>query len=854
VDPQRDFVLEVRSAGGSQREPNGEGNNRNRGGGVVNLIGAGFRKSVADVTKRKGRTLLVVLGIFIGVVGLVGINVTQDTMFSAVAFTIGNQTNQPDVVMNVDRLDPALLPTLRAVENAKVVQYETDFLTLWRVSKAPGYASMKIVSYPDLQHAPLTPFELVSGRYPGAGEIVMEYGDTALQSFGVGDMVTVDTIQGTAQLKVVGLARTSGINPATTEKAQGYMSAAGIEQLAAFTDPNHPNQPTRLRFISVKLNDVRQSNATSRTLQQILSGHGVNVLVVGFPALSSQPLDQMNGVFTLLLILVGIALLISFLLISSAVATLITEQTSIVGTMKAIGGTRRAIVRGYLVTVGIYATLATVPGILLGVVGGYQLAAVLAASIPLALGPFAVQSQTILLGLLVGFGVPLIASLVPLWNGTRITVREALAAYGVSAGLDLDEGRSPKDQRVKAFVLRPSAFVLRRLSQTARLGLRGLFRKPWRVALTVLTLTMAGICFLVVQTVATSVNSTVGAAYAHLDADVEVDAGPQTSYRDLSSQLLALPNVLQIERYGVGGANSQWGRLDLWGIEPTTRLYRYQLTSGRWMQAGESDVVLLSDDAAQRTGLRPGSTLEVSNATGRTATWTVIGTVKQQLDSLGQIGAVVVPVETAYRFLGVPTSAVADTAQRLMVQTQDRSPAAVSQLTFRIGDLARAAVMNGTAGKGGGIANVFLLGSEAERHQRAWLPIFLLLYGLALVVGAAAIVGLANERTASVLERQREIGMLRAMGAGAWRVTQVFWIEGLALGGIAWLIGTLLGLPLAYLFLQVFGRLVAPADLVVDPVSFLIMLVAIVAVATLATVLPTQRAARMPVREMLSYE
>lgn len=294
--------------------------------------------------------------------------------------------------------------------------------------------------------------------------------------------------------------------------------------------------------------------------------------------------------------------------------------------------------------------------------------------------------------------------------------------------------------------------------------------------------------------------------------------------------------------------------MELWGFEPNTQLYKYQLTGGRWMQAGDTDVVLLSDDAAQRTGLHPGSALEVTNASGRTATWTVIGTVKQQLDSLGQIGAAIVPVETEYRFQGAPSSQVADMAQQIMVQTQDRSPEAIDQLTFHIGDLARAAVMNGTADKGGGIANVFQLRGEAERHQRAWLPIYLLLYGLALVVGAAAIVGLANERTASVLERQREIGMIRAMGAGAWRVTQVFWVEGLALGGIAWCIGAVLGLPLAYLFLQVFGRLVSPADLVVDPASFVVMLLAVAGIATLASVLPTQRIARMPVVGMLKYE
>src|SRR5262245_4104510 len=168
----------------------------------------------------------------------------------------------------------------------------------------------------------------------------MEYGDAAIQAFGIGDTVTVDTLQGAIQLRVVGLARTSGVNPAITEKAQGYMSTDGIEHLAAFTDPTHPNQPTRLHFISVKLNDIRQSNTTAATLQRILADHGVRVLATGFPALSLAPLDQINGVFALLLILIGMALLISFLLIASTVATLVTEQTAIVGTMKAIGGTR----------------------------------------------------------------------------------------------------------------------------------------------------------------------------------------------------------------------------------------------------------------------------------------------------------------------------------------------------------------------------------------------------------------------------------------------------------------------------------------------------------------------------------
>ena len=78
-----------------------------------------------------------------------------------------------------------------------------------------------------------------------------------------------------------------------------------------------------------------------------------------------------------------------------------------------------------------------------------------------------------------------------------------------------------------------------------------------------------------------------------------------------------------------------------------------------------------------------------------------------------------------------------------------------------------------------------LLSAETQHKQQSWFILYALLYAVALIVGAVGVLGLANALTASVLERRREIGMLRAMGASSWRVGQVFWSEGLALGGIA---------------------------------------------------------------------
>ena len=86
------------------------------------------------------------------------------------------------------------------------------------------------------------------------------------------------------------------------------------------------------------------------------------------------------------------------------------------------------------VSVGIYSTLATLPAIVLGLFVGYELGSFLAASVPIDIGPFVLQWWIVGVGLAVGFGVPFLAALLPLWNGTRISVRDALAGYGVSAG------------------------------------------------------------------------------------------------------------------------------------------------------------------------------------------------------------------------------------------------------------------------------------------------------------------------------------------------------------------------------------------------------------------------------------
>jgi len=413
-------------------------------------------------------------------------------------------------------------------------------------------------------------------------------------------------------------------------------------------------------------------------------------------------------------------------------------------------------------------------------------------------------------------------------------VRDALAAYGVSAG----SGNG---------LLARLGHKITWISQTVWLGLRGVFRKRWRAALTLLTLALAGASFLVVQTASASVNHAISSVNANIAADVEV-ATVALSPAQLRAQLSTESNVQRVERYGPAqDVTTLWGPVQLMAFDPDTQIYRYQLTSGRWLANGETDTALLSDEALARTGLRLGDTLTISNQDnqgnqGNQATLRIIGTVKQAIDHFGGIGAIITSV-AAYD--GVDAGKDGHAISVVLVQAQDRSPGAVNRL---------ADDLDGLLNQGQGRARVRLLSAETTRQQQNWFILYALLYAVALIVGVAGVLGLANALTASVLERRREIGLLRAMGASGWRVGQVFWSEGLALGGIAWLAGGMIGLPLAYLFVRAFGQWVMPVDFVFNPAAFVVMLVAVVVIATMATIAPASRASQIRIADMLRYE
>jgi putative ABC transport system permease protein len=106
----------------------------------------------------------------------------------------------------------------------------------------------------------------------------------------------------------------------------------------------------------------------------------------------------------------------------------------------------------------------------------------------------------------------------------------------------------------------------------------------------------------------------------------------------------------------------------------------------------------------------------------------------------------------------------------------------------------------------------------------------------------------------SVLERRREIGVLRAIGATNRPLVVAFVGEGVAMAMPGWLLGLILGYPLGRLFTRLMEGVLFRIDYVFSPSLIGTSLAFALALAAAASVGPALAAARMPAQEALRYE
>jgi putative ABC transport system permease protein len=382
----------------------------------------------------------------------------------------------------------------------------------------------------------------------------------------------------------------------------------------------------------------------------------------------------------------------------------------------------------------------------------------------------------------------------------------------------------------------------RLLSGPTRMGVRNTLRRKRRTAATIAQVTVAVALAIALFAVGKTVAAATTAVHDAQQFQIEVDAGNGAPPFDARAVRVAAatPGVTQVEPVIENEVGLQGQQYSAYGFGPST-FYRYRLSSGRWFTSADTatsaPVVVLGPAVARAVGARVGQRLVVLTPTGPVRV-TVVG-----------IDSVILNTGTSVFFPLTQFQRLTNSAgvvNALFLTTRSTSHQFVDQVS--------AAVQTrlGQAGYPAAIQKSYV---ETAQNASGNNSIVTLIEALGLLVVGIALLGLIGTLTLALIERTREVGILRCLGARARQIRRVFNAEAVVMATAGWALGSLLGY---FLFLGLvtfvehdFGITVAK---VFPVLSVPVALVAVVVV-TLLVVRPTlRRAVRIDPGRALRYE
>ena len=791
------------------------------------MVSSLLRKSVTDLSRRRSRTFFAAATLALAVASI-GLFATPALMNRAMSAEVAAD-GLPDLTISMRPLvlDQAQLAALAAVPNVRAVEPRSSFGGRVYVGARRAFAQVQGV--PDFGQQAVNVVHVASGAAPGPGAVLTDAQNSrqGLLSVQAGQTVRIIAADGAVRsLRVSGEGR--NLDGSQTVSSGGvivlYATPATVASLSRTPGSDE---------LFFTLADTRPAavTATIAAIRVALAS------VPGFTGFSDLPQTRAAGDWPgksrfqdaskFLYVITLLALLSALVLISNTMTTLVAEQTPEIGIMKAVGGRRRQIAAVYLKTALLLGGLGTAAGIVLGAVLAYVLTRFLGSALFAVGVGFGVDWPVILASALVGLLGPPLAALPAIRRAVRVPVREALEATGSAVG-----GQDAGDRLLRR---------VRCLPRPAQIGLRNVGRRRRRSLSTALVIALAVGTVLAVLGMSTAVaNASRGSWGDHGEDFKIVPVGGRMLDARAAALIRATPGVADVEPMFTTDVTLDGKDARIWAMQQAT-MFRYRIVAGRWFTPAEEQtrahVAIVESDIAQATGTRLGDSITMQTASGP-ASFRVIGISPQQQEN-GT--ALFVPLTTMHAIM---TSRPAD-ANEYWVQTTSHDHAFIDRTTTRVEDMLTA------HGYDVNSEIVYVkLADEIASNRTSTTS----LAAIGLLVVAISMAGLANALTMSVLERTREIGILRSIGARARDIRRIFATETLTLAAAGWLIGIPVGYLLDRFLVWLLNRVLnLNIMLAFPPWNLALALAGTILLAILITLVPIERAARLRPSATLRY-
>ncbi len=796
-----------------------------------------WHKVLADLWSNKARSLLVIASITVGLFAIGMIS----TLHSLLRQDMGNSyvnVNPANLIVrstgfNQDWLDHiANLPGIQRAEGA-------IFYSL-RMEVGPSeYNNIDLRAYPNYERMQINQVTLLEGKWPPEKrEIVIEKNKLADTKAKIGDEITIKLPSGnTRQLKLVGVVHDLTVGAGSVAggfflaPTQGFVSQDTIEWLGLPTTFSYlyatvSSQPEDLEHIQSVLDNVLQE----------FDAQGLTVVNSIARRSSDHPLlIYLDAITNVLFVLGFLVVFLSAFLIANTLSALLNQQIQQVGVMKTIGGTRLQITAIYMVLILVFSLISLVMAVPLANLAASLENRFLADSINYVAGRQRYIPSAVLLQLVMALLVPQLVGAFPVIQGTRISIQEAF--NGSVSRID-DQGR------IYRLLAR-----LRGFSRPLLISLRNTFRRRWRLILTLLTLILGGAIFIATFNVRGSLDRTISQLTKYFLADVNLTLAQPYRIDKVQNLAASLPEVVYVE--GWGSAQAEMVRSDglqgdvvyLQAPPANSSLIKPILLSGRWLDPADENALVVNELFLDKfPGLKVGDRLPLK-INGEQKDWVIVGFFQFAGKNTGLVAY------TNFDYLARLTHTTGKTAVYRVVAAEGwHSLAKQKELAVMLEKLFNDA---------GYTVNEVRSGRSIQTYTVQGLntlTTFLMI--MALLMALVGSIGLTGTMGLNVMERTREIGVLRAIGASDGTLMRMVIVEGALIGLISWLFACLVSVPISKLMSDVissaiFGR---PITFTFIWSGVLIWLILVAILSIIASILPARNAARLTIREVLAYE
>lgn len=802
------------------------------------MIAPRWRKVFRDLWSNKTRTLLVLLSIAVGVSAIGMVMGSQNIVDRSLpdAYAAVNPANA--TIFTFNTFGDEMVEAVEAMPEVAQAEARRSVNVRFRTKDDETY-SLTLTAIPDYEDITINKLKPETGEYPPPERGFLAERASLAPSLGLGDIEIGDTLEVESPsgrkrtLRLAGTVHDMSQLPSFINGAgYGYVT---FETMQWMDEPRDYNQ---LVFVVAEdADDLDHINDVAKLIEKRMESSGVDVLFTFASEPGEHPAQNFLDALSLVLGGIGVlALLLSGFLIVNTLSAILAQHIRQIGIMKSIGARTGQITRMYLIMVLMFGVLALFVAVPAGAIGAAGLSSIFAQLLNFDVEGFRLEPRIVLIQMVIALSAPILAAFWPILRGVRVTVREAISEVGLGKG---QFGQSIIDR-----VLVGANRVVR-MGRPLQVSLRNTFRRKARLSLTLITLSLASTVFIAIFSIRASLQLTLDEALSYFDYDVQVIFDRPYRSDRIIGQLDGFPGIERVETWGFGSGRlvrddgTESDAIIIYGPASDSEMIQPILVEGRWLQPGDANAIVVNTDVLRNEeDIGVGSTITL-NINDKENEWVVVGITRSSLTGANAF--------INFDYFNRVTNSTGR-AQVSMARLDDRS----LDNQIRFGQ----AIENVYRNSGFRVQQMQTIGQLRSTISTIFDVIIGFLLAMALLLGIVGGLGLMGTMSINVMERTREIGVMRAIGASNSSILRIILVEGLIIGIVSWTVGGLIAIPASRALTVAVGMalLEAAPSYIFSTNGAILWLFVVLALAFMASLFPARHASRLTVREVLSYE